>query len=183
MRFQYKRNSQLVYWHYTKKIMTDTENNQRRETPLYAGLFRRLFAIFYDGFLLIALFFVFFIIATALNQLKAIEPDNIFYSFFSFALFFGLSYLYFAWFWIHGGQTLGMKTWHIQIQSAQIQNTHMQTTGDNISWKTAAIRYIFAIASWAAFGLGFLWALFDKKNRCWHDLISKTVLIDVKNRK
>ncbi len=153
--------------------MADTDNQQPRQTPPYAGLFRRLFAILYDSFLLIALFFVFFIIATALNQFKAIEPDNIFYSFFSFAALFGLSYLYFAWFWIHGGQTLGMKTWHIQIRS----------TENSINWKTAAIRFVFAIVSWVIFGLGFLWALFDKKNRCWHDLISNTVLIDVKNRK
>lgn len=157
--------------------MIDTNNPQSRQDPPYAGLFRRLFAVLYDSFLLIALFFVFFIIATALNQLKAIEPDNIFYSLLSFAILFGMSYLYFAWFWIHGGQTLGMKTWHIQIRNAQIQSIE-----SNINWKTAAIRFVFAIVSWTAFGLGFLWALFDKKNRCWHDLVSKTVLIDVKNQ-
>ncbi len=151
--------------------MTNTNVSKQSEQTPYIGLFRRLFAILYDGFLLIAIFFVFFMIVTALNQQKAIEPDNVFYQFFYFAVLVGLSYLYFAWFWIHGGQTLGMKTWFIKIQG----------TSSNISWKIAAIRFTFAIISWAVFGLGFLWALFDKKNRCWHDIISNTVLIDLKN--
>jgi len=139
----------------------------------YAGLFRRLFAIFYDCFLLTAILFIVSAIATALNHGKAIEPGDTLYPFFVFVIF-SLSYLYFAWFWIHGGQSLGMKTWRIRIQA--IDNS-------NIDWKTAAIRFIAAIFSWGIFGLGFLWALFDKHNRCWHDLISKTVLIDLRVRK
>lgn len=139
----------------------------------YAGLFRRLFAIFYDSFLLIAILFIVSAIATVLNSGKAIEPSDALYPLFVVVIF-GLSYLYFAWFWIHGGQSLGMKTWRIQIQS---------TDNSKISWKTAAIRFITAIFSWGFFGLGFLWAFFDKNNRCWHDLTSRTVLIDLRLKK
>ena len=146
--------------------------------PRYAGLFRRLFAIFYDSFLLLAILFIISAIATVLNNGKAVEPSDPFYPVFVI-LIFSLSYLYFAWFWIHGGQSLGMKTWRIQLQSYDPENN-----GDGqIDWKTAAIRFFSAIFSWGVFGLGFLWAFFDKKNRCWHDLISKTVLIDLRNRK
>jgi uncharacterized RDD family membrane protein YckC len=145
--------------------MTDSGNRRR-----YAGLFRRLFAIFYDCFLLIAILFIVSAIATALNQGKAVEPDDALYPVFVIIIF-SLSYLYFAWFWIHGGQSLGMKTWRIQLQS---------NNNKAISWKTAAIRFITAIFSWGFFGAGFLWALLDKKNRCWHDLASKTVLIDLR---
>jgi len=152
--------------------MADTNNDGKNEQAPHVGIFRRLLAILYDSFLLIAIYFVFFIIATALNQQQAIEPDNVFYPFFSFALLLGLSYAYFAWFWIHGGQTLGMKTWHIQIQGIN----------SSITWRNSALRFACAVVSWSVFGLGFLWVLFDKKNRGWHDLISKTVLIDVKNR-
>lgn len=147
--------------------MTDS-NNRRR----YAGLFRRLFAIFYDCFLLIAILFIVSAIATALNQGKAVEPSDALYPVFVIIIF-SLSYLYFAWFWIHGGQSLGMKTWRIQLQSSN---------NKAISWKTAAIRFITAIFSWGFFGAGFLWALLDKKNRCWHDITSKTVLIDLREK-
>jgi len=148
--------------------MTDPINPRQR----YAGLFRRLFAIFYDCFLLAAILFIVSAVATALNHGKAVEPGDMLYPLFVLVIF-SLSYLYFAWFWIHGGQSLGMKTWHIRIQ-----------TSDNskITWKISAIRFIGAILSWTVFGLGFLWSLFDKKNRCWHDLISNTVLVDLRQK-
>ena len=131
--------------------MTDPIDTKRQ----YAGLFRRLFAIFYDCFLLAAILFIVSAIATALNHGKAIEPGDLLYPLFVF-LIFSLSYLYFAWFWIHGGQSLGMKTWRIRIQTVD---------NGKIDWKTAAIRFIAAIFSWGIFGLGFLWAFFDKHNQ------------------
>jgi uncharacterized RDD family membrane protein YckC len=163
------RKANFIYF-----FMNETTNSQTR----YAGLFRRLFAIFYDCFLLLAILFVVSAIATALNHGKAIEQDNILYPFFVLAIF-SLSYLYFAWFWIHGGQSLGMKTWHIKLQS-----NDAEYQGDKqINWKIAAIRFFGAIVSWGVFGLGFLWSLIDKKNRSWHDMISKTVLIDLRTKK
>ena len=140
---------------------------------IHTGLFRRLFAIFYDIFLLIAILFIVSAIATALNHGTAIDSNNTIYPLFVLIIFV-LSYLYFAWFWIHGGQSLGMKTWQIQLQSSD---------DNQIGWKTTSIRFVMAIISWAVFGIGFLWALFDKKNRCWHDLISKTILIDLRVKK
>lgn len=148
--------------------MNESINTELR----YAGLFRRLLAIFYDSFLLLAILFVVTAIANALNHGKAIEPGNVFYPLYVLIILL-LSYLYFAWFWINGGQSLGMKTWRIKLQDGE---------GKNIDWKTAAIRFFSAIISWAVIGLGFLWAFFDKKNRCWHDLISKTVIIDLRTK-
>jgi len=149
--------------------MTDSENSPIQ----YAGLFRRLFAIFYDSFLLLAIYFIVSYAAIFLNHGKAIEPDDTFYPLFVLVII-GLSYLYFAWFWIHGGQSLGMKTWQMQLKS---------DVGAKIDWQIAAIRFISAIFSWSIAGLGFLWSLFDGKKRCWHDLASKTVLIDLRVKK
>ncbi len=147
--------------------MTKTTNTQ----PKYAGLFRRLFAIFYDVFLLSAILLVFSAIAMTLNHSKEIETSDSFRPVYAIFML-GICYLYFSWFWIHGGQSLGMKTWRIQLQSID---------GKNISWKITAIRFFSAIVSWGVFGLGFLWSLFDEKNRGWHDLMSKTVLIDLRS--
>lgn len=150
--------------------MPDSSTSQPENVSRYAGLFRRLFAIFYDGFLLLAVLFIISGIATALNDGKAIDTSNAFYPVYVTTIF-GLSYLYFAWFWIHGGQSLGMKTWHIKLVS---------TEGAVIGWKTTAIRYIVAIFSWGIFMLGFLWAIVDRKKRCWHDLASGTALLDLR---
>ena len=149
--------------------MNESNNTELR----YAGLFRRLFAIFYDSFLLLAILFVVTAIANALNHGKAIEPGNVFYPLYVLIILL-LSYLYFAWFWINGGQSLGMKTWRIKLQNDE---------GKNIGWKIAAIRFFSAMVSWGVIGLGFLWSFFDKKNRCWHDLISKTVIVDLRTKK
>jgi len=138
--------------------------------PTYAGLIRRMFAIFYDSFLLIAILFIVTGIANTLNQGVAIEPNDTFYPLYVMVVF-GLSYLYFAWFWIHGGQSLGMKTWRIKLQSSDDRE---------ISWKIASVRFFSAFLSWGIFGLGFLWAFIDKKNRCWHDLLSHTELLDLR---
>jgi len=154
--------------------MTESTNTEL----IYAGLFRRLFAIFYDCFLLLAILFIVSAVATVLNSGKAVKPDDAFYPIYVI-LIFSLCYLYFAWFWIHGGQSLGMKTWRIQLQNYDPENN----SNRQIDWKIATIRFFSAIVSWSVFGLGFLWAFFDKKNRCWHDLISKTVLIDLRHQK
>ena len=151
--------------------MEKTENSQATSAlQPGVGLFRRLFAIFYDCFLLIAILFVVSGIATALNQGTAVEPGNTLYPLMVFIIF-SLSYLYFAWFWIHGGQSLGMKTWQIQLRSVE-QN--------HIDWKITTIRFITAIFSWGLGGLGYLWSFYDKQNRCWHDLSSKTILVDLR---
>jgi len=149
-------------------------NNSPNSTVVQpgVGLFRRLFAIFYDCFLLIAILFLVSGIATALNQGTAVEPGNTLYPLMVFIIF-SLSYLYFAWFWMHGGQTLGMKTWKIQLRT--INNS-------DIDWKITVIRFISALFSWGFAGLGFLWAFVDKQNRCWHDLSSKTILVDLRQR-
>lgn len=149
--------------------MTQPQTDQ----PRYVGLFRRLFAIFYDMFLLLAIYFIVSYAAIFLNHGKAIEPTDTFYPLFVVVIS-ALSYLYFAWFWIHGGQSLGMKTWRIQLRT---ENNAV------INWRIAAIRFTCAIISWALGGIGFLWALFDRKNRCWHDLASKTLLIDLREEK
>jgi uncharacterized RDD family membrane protein YckC len=139
----------------------------------YPGLFRRLFAIFYDCFLLLAILFIISGIAMALNHGKAIEPDNLFFPLYVLAVVTAC-FQYFSWFWIHGGQTLGMKTWLIKL---------LPEDGEEISVKTTVNRFITAIFSWAIFMLGFLWSFFDKKHRCWHDLSSHTYLIDLRQYK
>ncbi|PCI08150.1 MAG: hypothetical protein COB77_02990 [Gammaproteobacteria bacterium] len=152
------------------KSLQSTQDYSIQKLPC-VGLFRRLLAILYDSFLLAAILFIVSAIATTINHGKAVEPGDILYPFLVITIF-TLSYLYFAWFWIHNGQTLGMKTWKIQLTAEN---------NNKINWKTTAIRFVSAFFSWGVFGLGFLWSLFDKKKRCWHDLISKTMLVDLKD--
>ncbi len=60
-------------------------------------------AVSYDCLLLFAILFVGTATVLPLNHGEAIAPNNAAYS----AYLLGLSFLYFGWFWTHGGQTLG----------------------------------------------------------------------------
>ena len=136
----------------------------------YAGLFRRLLAIIYDLFLLIALLFVATAFAMIFNQGNAIEPGQPLYPYYLVYLL-TVSFVFFGWFWTHGGQTLGMKTWKIRLQ---------QTDGQSVSWQLALIRFFTAILSWSLLGAGFLWSLFQSQKRTWHDIASNCVMIDLR---
>ena len=126
-------------------------------------------AIIYDLFLLLALLLVATITAMILNQ-GTIESGHHFHPIFSIYLLI-ISFAFYGWFWTHGGQTLGMKTWKMKLQ---------QDNGQSITWMLALIRFIAALISWSAAGLGFLWSLFHPQRRTWHDIASNCVLVDLR---
>ena len=136
----------------------------------YVGLMRRLMAIIYDLFLLIALLFIATAIAMAFNQGNAIEPGQALYPLYVACLLI-ISFCFYGWFWTHGGQTLGMKTWKMRLQ---------QNNARSITWPLAFIRFTTAMISWSAAGLGFLWSLFHPQRRTWHDIASNCVVIDLR---
>jgi uncharacterized RDD family membrane protein YckC len=71
-------------------------------------------------------------------------------------------------FWTRGGQTLGMRAWRLKV---------LRDDGQPLTIQDALLRYVAAILSWAALGLGFLWILVDSDGLAWHDRISKTRLV------
>ena len=77
---------------------------------------------------------------------------------------------YYMGFWVFGGQTLGMKTWKIRV---------VDLNGYAIGWQRSLLRMVYATLSTLTFGFGFIYALFDKQNRTWHDILSKSRLISV----
>ena len=139
-------------------------------SPGYVGLVRRLMAIIYDLFLLTAVLFIATAMAMALNQGHAIKPGQSLYPFYIIYLMV-ISFFFYGWFWTHGGQTLGMKTWKMKLQ---------QSNGQCITWPLAMIRFITAIISWLFAGLGFFWSLFHYRRQTWHDIASKAVVVDLR---
>ena len=138
------------------------ENNSHQKQ--HVSLLRRFGAMLYDSFLLLTVVFVAsFIIVIP----TGITPENPYFFLFQ-AYIFMVAYLFFAWFWTREGQTLGMRTWKIKLVSED---------DSLVTWGSALLRYAIAIISWLAFGLGFLWSLWDKKHRTWHDIASKTYLV------
>ena len=136
-----------------------------------AGLIRRLAAMLYDFLLCVALLivvtFIYKLILMAfygeaqLRQLSdagALDGDPLLSTLLVLSLF-----AFFGKFWTHSGQTLGMQVWGIRIQN---------TDGTAITLWQALLRFVVAIGSWLCLGLGFLWILWDKEQRSWHDIYS-----------
>ena len=145
---------------------------------LPATFIKRLMAIIYDLLLLTAILFAAGILIATIttfivNDGNAITEDHPFFQLYQVYLLvwlFIVSFIFFGWFWTHGGQTLGMKTWKMRL---------ITLDGNTISWKQAGIRFLAAIFSWLFFGIGFLWILFAADKRAWHDILSKTVVVQV----
>lgn len=79
---------------------------------------------------------------------------------------------YFVWCWLHGGQTLPMKTWKLRIANAD---------GTPPRVAQAVLRYLAAWPSLLLFGLGILWALIDKDKQFLHDRIAGTRIVSTTN--
>jgi uncharacterized RDD family membrane protein YckC len=128
------------------------------------SMFRRMAAIFYDGLCLFSVFFLATLILIFFTKGEAIASNNIAYD----LLLALITYLYFVWHWVNGGQTLGMRTWHIKLK----------TQGLNpLSWGNATIRFFLSLLSFICFGIGFAWALVDDEKLTFHDRYSHTRLI------
>jgi len=76
---------------------------------------------------------------------------------------------YFVWFWRHGGQTLAMKTWKLRLESA--------LTGDTVTLLQALARFVLCWPSLFFFGVGLLWAVFDRDRQFLHDRLAGTRLV------
>ncbi len=137
-------------------------------------LFLRLVAIFYDALLLIAvLFFAGVIVSPLLSMTGLMNVEKIGEHHLLVQLAFQLyllavSYFYFAWPWMRGGQTLGLQVWRVKLISSNDQP---------LTHRRLLIRFFISALSWACLGLGFFWSLFDPQRLTWHDKLSHTQLV------
>jgi uncharacterized RDD family membrane protein YckC len=66
------------------------------------------------------------------------------------------------------GQTPGKMLMKIRV---------IKTDGTRISDSDAVLRYIGYLINSAVASIGWIWAVFDKKNQGWHDKIAKTYVV------
>jgi uncharacterized RDD family membrane protein YckC len=129
---------------------------------------RRLLAIAYDALLALALSLVVTGIAMLLTGGGLASPGRPAWLGHVYrAALFLITYGFFAWFWMHGGQTLGMRAWRIRLVNA---------SGRPVSHRQTAVRFAGAWLSALVLGCGYLWMLVDRDRRSWHDRLSGTRL-------
>lgn len=127
----------------------------------------RLLAIAYDLLPVIALWMAVSAIVLLLRGNQPLAP----FSSGQWMLWFGCWWVaggYAVLSWRRGGQTLGMRPWRLTVCAAD---------GGRARIAALWLRYAVAGVSLAVFGLGFLWSLFERERRTWHDLASGTVML------
>ena len=132
-----------------------------------APLSRRLAAMVYDGLILIALYImagfvlVAVIKATNNNQFPGTLPAAV-----NLSLMFIIAFFYYSDSWRRrNGQTVGMKAWGLKL---------INDNSGPLQLSQCMLRVGIGFFSLVVFGLGFIWSLFDKKQRSWHDMASLT---------
>ena len=92
---------------------------------------RRLAAFLYEGVLLFGVLMVGGLFYAALTQKPHEQIDLLGWQLF----LLGVLAVYFCWFWVHGGQTVAMRAWHIRLVAAD---------GGSLSKRRALARFALA---------------------------------------
>jgi uncharacterized RDD family membrane protein YckC len=121
-----------------------------------ASLWRRLAALCYDALLLAALVVCFTLVVLAARLGAAVPPGSLWFP----SCLVAIAMTFFCGFWVHGGQTLGMRAWRIRV---------VREDGRALTWGRAALRFAAALVAALPAGLGLWWGVFDAGKRGWHD--------------
>ncbi len=153
---------------------------------------KRLLASLYDAFLVLAVTFIATAITLPITRGEVSPEHRLYMTLYLLTVI----YLFYGWFWTHGGQTLGMRVWKQKVVSRE---------GNALNWQQAFVRYLTAVPAWTVFlvGLldwmlgdrihlpsilatvpgwlltiaGFLWLLYDNTSNNWRDRLSGTQVI------
>ena len=137
-------------------------------TQTTAGMARRLASMLYEGLVVFAVLLIGFLLPQiVLNAFGLVLAPRLLWLHVLVLLM-----LYFVWFWLHGGQTLPMKTWKLVLVSAD---------GGRLRPLQAVLRYLAAWPSILAGGIGVWWALIDRDRQFLHDRIAGTRITQTTN--
>lgn len=130
-----------------------------------ASIKRRLGSMLYEGVLLFGVLSVTFFIP---HLVLGITTATTFPGWVLLLHLFTAIGAYFIAYWYWVGQTLPMQTWQLLI---------VNQDGSPPSLTRLLMRYLWAWPSIAYFGVGLLWAPFDKDRQFLHDRFAKTKIV------
>ena len=129
-----------------------------------APVWRRLAAFCYDLLLLAALVLAFTAVVVAARSFASVPPGTWWF----LPSLIGIAAAFFCGFWVHGGQTLGMRAWRIRV---------VRDDGGALTLPRAAARFALGVIAAAPAGLGLWWSLLDESKRGWHDRWTHTRVV------
>ena len=125
---------------------------------------KRIASTVYDLFLLLGVWFLVGSIALGIKYLfsgevKALNPNL------GMTLVILSTWSFYAYFWTHGGKTLGMAVWKFEIYSLD---------NNKINLKQVSIRFFFNLITFLLAGLPLIVMYFSKRNLSLSDSLSGT---------
>jgi uncharacterized RDD family membrane protein YckC len=135
-----------------------------------ASVWRRLAAFCYDALLLAALMVCFTLLVLAVRLGAAVPPGSWWFP----LCLAAIAMAFFCGFWVHGGQTLGMRAWRIRV---------VRDDGRALTWGRAALRFAAALVAALPAGLGLWWGMLDAGKRGWHDRWTGTRVVRAADRR
>ena len=147
----------------TRRAASDDDASMEVVPSPFGALLKRTAAVVYDALLLVAVLFVVTAAALPLNDGEAFGPLYL-------VAVFLVGWLFFDWFWRHGGQTLGMQAWRLKLVDE----------GDGPLTRTRTFaRYALGLL---LFGVTYATVPFDERRRALHDRLTRTRVIGVPKR-
>ena len=138
-----------------------------------APIWRRLAALLYDSFILLALSFLYGALLTLIATLEGQDHADYqpMFRHWSFTLGWVLTLaIFYVWFWQKSGQTVGMRAWRLKL----VDHLAQEKTP---AWRLCALRALVAPLVILPGGIGYWYGWFDKQGRCLHDRLSHTDVI------
>ena len=132
-----------------------------------AGLLRRSAAMVYDLMILIAIWMAIGFVHAAIVGPESITGGGPSLQLTLFPLLLSGTFMFYYWFWTHGGQTLGMRAWRLKVVDSNLD-------GRPLSFSSCVVRFSSAILSLLCLGLGYITVLFNPEKNTWHDNLSNT---------
>lgn len=138
-----------------------------------APLLKRLLALGYDVLILGALSIAYWAVATLIMVVILGTDAHKEYLPMQKGHWFDVGWIltiigFYWFFWVHGGQTIGMRAWRLKLISCDMQR---------LKHSQCLTRVAVAPLSVAAFGLGYWWCFTNKKRATWQDLASRTRVV------
>ncbi len=134
-----------------------------------AGFLKRILALVYDSLLIGAIVLVLSLLLVFVNE--GYPESGSFVSFIQFFILVATGPAFYSYFWIaNKGQTTGMQAWKIKLVTKD---------GTELNTQKTILRCLISFISFACFGLGYLWILYNKDNLSWSDILTKTKIIKI----
>lgn len=130
-----------------------------------AGMGRRIAALIYDSFLILAIWMLSSIAILAATDLGESLGGPLYQGFLYLELM-----AFYVYFWTFKGQTLGMQVWRLAV---------IQSSGGTLNRRQAILRFLAATPAMGCLGLGLFWILVNPERAALHDLLTGTRVVQL----